>query len=140
MKKLTYAEALEMVLEVQEVKENETLVEKLTTLLEQMSKKGSGKSASEKAKQEENNSIKIEILDTLGDSEESAKAIKELQAENETLGSYTNQKLSALIRQLVAEGEVVRIEEKRVAKFYLSTQTVEPTEIQVKENEISVSL
>lgn len=140
MKKLTYTEALEMVLEVQEVKENETLVEKLTTLLEQMSKKGSGKSASAKAKQEENDSIKIEILDTLGDSEESAKAIKELQAENETLGSYTNQKLSALIRQLVAEGEVIRVEEKRVAKFYLSTQTVEPTEVQVKENEISVSL
>ena len=43
--------------------------------------------------------------------------VKELQAENESLAEYTNQKLSALLKQLVGENKVERIEEKRVAKF-----------------------
>lgn len=116
MKKLTYTEALEMVLAIDEVKENETLAEKLETLLNQMAKKGSSASEKEKAKNEENEAIKEEILEVLNRITV-RQAIKELQAESELLSGYTNQKLSALIRQMVKDEILERVELKRVAKF-----------------------
>lgn len=116
MKKLTYTEALEMVLAIDEVKENETLAEKLETLLNQMAKKGSSVSEKEKAKNEENEAIKEEILEVLNRITV-RQAIKELQAESELLSGYTNQKLSALIRQMVKDEILERVELKRVAKF-----------------------
>ena len=63
---------------------------------------------------DENEEIKAQILEVMTSE---PKAIKELQAENESLAEYTNQKLSALLKQLVGENKVERIEEKRVAKF-----------------------
>lgn len=116
MKKLTYTEALEMVLAIDEVKENETLAEKLETLLNQMAKKGSSASEKEKAKNEENEAIKEEILEVLNRITV-RQAIKELQAESELLSGYTNQKLSALLRQMVKDEILERVELKRVAKF-----------------------
>lgn len=116
MKKLTYTEALEMVLAIDEVKENETLAEKLETLLNQMANKGSSVSEKEKAKNEENEAIKEEILEVLNRITV-RQAIKELQAESELLSGYTNQKLSALIRQMVKDEILERVELKRVAKF-----------------------
>ena len=43
--------------------------------------------------------------------------ISELMASDLTMGNYSNQKLSALIRQLVKAGEVVRTEDKKKAYF-----------------------
>ena len=115
MKKLTNVLALEMVLAMEEVKLNQELVEKLTKMKEQFEKKnnsGTGKKLTKT--QIENEEIKAQILEVLTSE---PKAIKELQAENESLAEYTNQKLSALLKQLVGENKVERIEEKRVAKF-----------------------
>lgn len=127
MKKLTYTEALEMVLAIDEVKENETLAEKLETLLNQMAKKGSSVSEKEKAKNEENEAIKEEILEVLNRITV-RQAIKELQAESELLSGYTNQKLSALIRQMVKDEILERVELKRVAKFgIVGKEYQEPT-------------
>lgn len=127
MKKLTYTEALEMVLAIDEVKENETLAEKLETLLNQMAKKGSSVSEKEKAKNEENEAIKEEILEVLNRITV-RQAIKELQAESELLAGYTNQKLSALIRQMVKDEILERVELKRVAKFgIVGKEYQEPT-------------
>ena len=114
-KKLTNVVALEMVLAMEEVKSNQELVEKLTKMKEQFEKKnnsGTGKKLTKT--QIENEEIKAQILEVLTSE---PKAIKELQAENESLAEYTNQKLSALLKQLVGENKVERIEEKRVAKF-----------------------
>ena len=114
-KKLTNVLALEMVLGMEEVKSNQELVEKLTKMKEQFEKKnnsGTGKKLTKT--QIENEEIKAQILEVLTSE---PKAIKELQAENESLAEYTNQKLSALLKQLVGENKVERIEEKRVAKF-----------------------
>lgn len=117
--KMTYAEALTLTLTIEAVKENEVLAEKLQALLEQVSKKNSGKlSAKEQEKQQENESIKAEIVAVL-ERITVRQAIKELQAESETLSGYTNQKLSALIRQMVKDGVLERVELKRVAKFGL---------------------
>ena len=45
--------------------------------------------------------------------------ISELMAADPVMGGYSNQKLSALIRQLVKAGEVVRTEDKKKAYFSL---------------------
>ena len=115
-KKLTNVLALEMVLTMEEVKSNQELVEKLTKMKEQFEKKNNSGTGSKKLTktQIENEEIKAQILEVMTSE---PKAIKELQAENESLAEYTNQKLSALLKQLVGENKVERIEEKRVAKF-----------------------
>ena len=115
-KKLTNVVALEMVLAMEEVKLNQELVEKLTKMKEQFEKKNNSGTGSKKPTkiQIENEKIKAQILEVMTSE---PKAIKELQAENENLAEYTNQKLSALLKQLVGENKVERIEEKRVAKF-----------------------
>ena len=115
-KKLTNVVALEMVLAMEEVKLNQELVEKLTKMKEQFEKKNNSGTGSKKPTkiQIENEKIKVQILEVMTSE---PKAIKELQAENESLAEYTNQKLSALLKQLVSENKVERVEEKRVAKF-----------------------
>ena len=115
-KKLTNVLALEMVLAMEEVKSNQELVEKLTKMKEQFEKKNNSSSGSKKLTktQIENEEIKAQILEVMTSE---PKAIKELQAENESLAEYTNQKLSALLKQLVGENKVERVEEKRTAKF-----------------------
>ena len=115
-KKLTNVLALEMVLAMEEVKSNQELVEKLTKMKEQFEKKNNSSTGSKKLTktQIENEEIKAQILEVMTSE---PKAIKELQAENESLAEYTNQKLSALLKQLVSENKVERVEEKRVAKF-----------------------
>lgn len=126
MKKLTNVVALEMVLAMREVQENSELVEKLTTMKNQFEKKNksSVNANGEKiltAEQKKNESLK-EILLTILAQYDEPKAIKELQAENDEINPtiYSNQKISALFRQLLKEGKIERIEEKRVAKFKLA--------------------
>ena len=118
MKKLTNVLALEMVLGMEEVRGNQELVEKLETMKNQFAKKNnSGTDTKKPTKtQIENESLKTLILEKLS---ETPKAIKEIQLENEELSveKFSNQKISALLRQHVAENKVERIEEKRVAKF-----------------------
>ena len=115
-KKLTNVVALEMVLAMEEVKSNQELVEKLTKMKEQFEKKNNSSTGSKKLTktQIENEEIKAQILEVMTSE---PKAIKELQAENESLAEYTNQKLSALLKQLVGENKVERVEEKRTVKF-----------------------
>ena len=115
-KKLTNVLALEMVLAMEEVKSNQELVEKLTKMKEQFEKKNNSGTRSKKLTktQIENEEIKAQILEVMTSE---PKAIKELQAENKSLAEYTNQKLSALLKQLVGENKVERVEEKRTAKF-----------------------
>lgn len=125
MMKLTNVLALEMVLGMKEVQENSELVEKLTTMKNQFAKKNKASVNANGEKiltpeQKKNEGLK-EILLTILAKYEEPKAIKELQAENEEINPtlYSNQKISALFRQLLKEGKIERLEEKRVAKFKL---------------------
>ena len=125
-KKLTNSKALEIVLGFDIVQQNEELFDKLTQMKAQIDKKNKGAVDSEGKKiltveQKKNLVIKDEIMLVLSQYDE-PKCIKEIQAENPTLSveKYSNQKISALIRQLIAEGKVIRQEEKRVAKFSLA--------------------
>lgn len=48
-----------------------------------------------------------------------AVTITELQTASEEMGAYSNQKLSALLKQMVSKGTVVRTEDKKKAYFSL---------------------
>ena len=64
----------------------------------------------------ENEGNKQIVLDTLAAFTE-GKTISEIQAANEILAEMSNQKVSALVRQMVQDGSLVRIEDKRKAYF-----------------------
>ena len=63
----------------------------------------------------ENEGIKANILEVLTDE---GVTVKTLLGELE--GDYTSQKISALLRQLVADGKVVKTIEKKVSYFSLA--------------------
>ena len=124
MTKLTNVLALEMVLGMKEVQANVELVEKLTKMKEQFEKKNKSSVGADgkkvlTAEQKKNEGLKETILEVLTRYEE-PKQVKELIAENEELASYTGQKISALITQLLKAEKVVKVVEKNVSKFQLA--------------------
>ena len=124
MTKLTNVLALEMVLGMKEVQANVELVEKLTKMKEQFEKKNKSSVGVDgkkvlTAEQKKNEGLKETILEVLTRYEE-PKQIKELIAENEELASYTGQKISALITQLLKAEKVVKVVDKNVSKFQLA--------------------
>ena len=124
MTKLTNVLALEMVLGMKEVQANVELVEKLTKMKEQFEKKNKSSVGADgkkvlTAEQKKNEGLKETILEVLTRYEE-PKQVKELIAENEELASYTGQKISALITQLLKAEKVVKVVDKNVSKFQLA--------------------
>ena len=124
MTKLTNVLALEMVLGMKEVQANVELVEKLTKMKEQFEKKNKSSVGADgkkilTAEQKKNEALKETILEILTRYEE-PKQVKELIAENEELASYTGQKISALITQLVKAEKVVKVIDKKASKFQLA--------------------
>lgn len=113
MEKITCKNALEFVLSLEEVKANVEVCQKLEAMLIQVCKKNAKSDKPTKA-QVENVEIKAKILEFLSNLDDPCQ-IKDIVAE---IG-YSNQKISALVRQMVASGEVCRIEEKKVAYFKL---------------------
>lgn len=124
MTKLTNVLALEMVLGMKEVQANVELVEKLTKMKEQFEKKNKSSVGADgkkvlTAEQKKNEGLKETILEVLTRYEE-PKQVKELIAENEELASYTGQKISALITQLVKAEKVVKVVDKKASKFQIA--------------------
>ena len=124
MTKLTNVLALEMVLGMKEVQANVELVEKLTKMKEQFEKKNKSSVGADgkkvlTAEQKKNEGLKETILEVLTRYEE-PKQVKELIAENEELASYTGQKISALMTQLLRDEKVVKVIDKKASKFQLA--------------------
>ena len=124
MTKLTNVLALEMVLGMAEVQANVELVEKLTKMKEQFEKKNKSSVGADgkkvlTAEQKKNESLKETILEILARYEE-PKQVKDLISENEELASYTGQKISALMTQLVKAEKVVKVIDKKASKFQLA--------------------
>ena len=112
--KLTKAQKYAMLKEIPAVAENSVLVEFIDHELELLAKKN----ASDKkptANQVANEGIKGAILEGM----ESGKlyTITDLIKSVPDCADLTNQRVSALIRQLIASGSVERVEEKRKAYF-----------------------
>ena len=117
--KMTYATALEMVLAIDEVKTNDELAEKLTALKESVSKKSTSKSNKPNAKQKANEEIKEKLMEILFAEPTRLFTISEI-CKLYTDEELSNQKVSSLIRQLVAEDKVKRTEDKRKAYFSIA--------------------
>lgn len=113
-KKLTKREVFSKMLEVEAIASNELFVEFINHELELLDRKSS-KSTQTKT-QIENESIKNAIVESL---ERVAKAvtITELQELDSKMASYSNQKLSALLKQLVAENRVIKTVDKKKSYF-----------------------
>ena len=124
------------ILAIEEIAKNEELVAFVNHELELLSKKGSSKKPTKA--QEENVSVKSNILEILSICEKPI-SIKDLQAEFPELAKFSNQKVSALLKQLITEEKVVRTEEKRIALFAVATEEEtkeEETEKELTEEEI----
>lgn len=113
MTKLTYAQALEVAINAVDGE----VAEKLKALKASIEKKNASKGDRKPTKnQEENEVIKTAILEVLADGKQKTVTdiIKNLD------GDYTNQKISALMRQLIAESKVEKITEKRKSYFKIA--------------------
>lgn len=85
--------------------------------IELLAKKNTTKDGEKRmtATQKANEDTKADILDSMADN--TAYTITQMIKEFSSISDLTNQKVSALMRQLVADGKVVRTEEKGVAYF-----------------------
>ena len=99
-----------------QVKDNAEMVAFIDHEIELLDKKASSKKATKT--QKANVGIKSTILAIL----EGAKpmTVTEMQGASAELGELSNQKVSALVRQLVEAGEVVKTIDKKVSRFSLA--------------------
>ena len=111
MEKITNVKALEFVLA------NANLPKEYAEKIEKMKAQFEKKNSAEKkptATQVANEGIKGVILEVLADK---SMTITEMQKANSDLAELSNQKISALLSQMIKSGVVVRTEDKRKAYF-----------------------
>ena len=111
MEKITNVKALSIVLDTCE------LSDEVRAKLEKMKSQFEKKNSAEKkptATQIANEGVKNVILETLG---AKSMTISEMQKVNSDLAELSNQKVSAVMKQMVEANLVVRTEDKRKAYF-----------------------
>lgn len=111
MEKITNVKALAYVLANAELPAD--VREKVEKMKAQFEKKNSAEKKPT-ATQVANEGIKAVILETLADK---SMTITEIQKANSELAELSNQKISALLKQMIADGSVKREEIKRKAYF-----------------------
>lgn len=119
--KITKREVIGMMMNEEVVKANPTYVAYLENELALLDKKAQNKKATKT--QEQNVGIKatiLKVLATIGSG-----TVTDIQNGNEELSALSNQKVSALVRQLVESGEVVKTTEKKKSIFSLAESEVE---------------
>lgn len=122
-KKMTQKEALTFVLETCELPEK--VSEKLTSMLAQIEKKSASGSGKLTKSQEANAEFKVAIIEEMTANPNKIYTITDLIKSIDVLSEYrdgegnpiSNQKVSALVSQLVKDGKVERITEKRRSYF-----------------------
>lgn len=112
--KLTKKEIVNMLLKEQFIQDNSVYMGYLKNELALLEKKSAGKKAT--ATQKLNEGIKGTILKTLVEVGKPV-TVTELQGASVDLSGYSNQKLSALLKQLVDTGKVQKTVEKKVSHF-----------------------
>ena len=119
--KITKREVIGMMMNEEVVKANPTYVAYLENELALLDKKAQNKKATKI--QEQNKGIKatiLKVLATIGSG-----TVTDIQNGNEELSTLSNQKVSALVRQLVESGEVVKTTDKKKSIFSLAKSEVE---------------
>ena len=119
--KITKREVIGMMMNEEVVKANPTYVAYLENELALLNKKAQNKKATKT--QEQNVGIKATILNVLATI--GSGTVTDIQNGNEELSALSNQKVSALVRQLVESGEVVKTTEKKKSIFSLAESEVE---------------
>lgn len=126
MTKMTYAQAIDFALDVMNPDVDpeddkfswEEVREKLEALKAQLAKRGSVKTPTKT--QKANEEVKAVIADVLAETGEKM-TVTEMIAD-ERLNGYTNQKISALLRQMVEAGKVVKTTEGKKAYFAVAVE------------------
>lgn len=116
-KKMTKRDYFNSLLALDEVKSNPKLVDFINHELELLDKKNSA-DKKPTAQQTANDSIKVAILDNMVEGK--MYTITDIIKTVPECAELTNQRVSALVRQLKDEGKVVRTEDKRKAYFSLA--------------------
>ena len=119
--KITKREVIGMMMNEEVVKANPTYVAYLENELALLNKKAQNKKVTKT--QEQNVSIKATILEVLAII--GSGTVTDIQNGNEELSALSNQKVSALVRQLVESGEVVKTTDKKKSIFSLAENEVE---------------
>lgn len=123
--KITKREVINAMLKDSAICGNEIYVAYLKNELALLDKKATNKKATKT--QEENVGIKAVIMATL--EQIGSGTVTAIQSANAELKTLSNQKVSALLRQLIAEGTVDKKTEKKSTIFFLvSADEVEETE------------
>lgn len=116
-KRLTKKDYFGMIREV--VADNEELVAFVDHELELLNKKSSARTQTKT--QQANEDLKTQIIEELTRIGEKV-TISDLQAQSEILSkdNYSNQKISALLKQLVNSGEVAKEVDKKKSYFFIA--------------------
>ena len=111
--KITKIEVLTMMADDENIKANKIFADFIAHEIELLEKKSANRKSTKT--QTENVGIKVNILEVLDGSD--GMTVSQIMPLLNC--SYTNQKISSLLRQLVEDGKVRRYTEKRVAYFAL---------------------
>lgn len=109
--KTTKREVINMMLNEEVINSNETYVAYLTHELELLDKNAATRKSGKPTKTQEMNADLKEIVLEVCDME--GATITELQNKDERLKAYSNQKLTAIVKMLEADGLVARYKEGR---------------------------
>ena len=115
MKKITKRERFESLLNMTEVQADPGMVEFINHELELLAKKNSSEKKPT-AQQVANEGLKQTIMDVLTENG-GLMTVTDIQKSCEELSELSNQKVSALIRQLKDDGKVEKVEDKRKSYF-----------------------
>ena len=117
-KKMTKKETINLLIDVlmgnKEVEDMQIFVDFLTHERELLEKKSSN--SGQTKTQKENETIKEKIVETLRELDKYS-TITDIQTANAELGEYSNQKISALLKQLVDNKEIDKMIDKKKAYF-----------------------
>ena len=116
-KKMTKRDYFNALLNIAEVKANPELVKFVEHELELLAKKNASGEGKQTATQKENEIIKSGIVEELENEPERLFTITEMIKEFDCCKPFVNQKISNLANQLVKEGRIAKVEEKRKSFF-----------------------
>ena len=120
VKKVTKRERFEQLLKIPSVANDNGLKEFIEHELELLAKKNASGTGKLTAVQVENNKIKEQILECMAKEPNRLFTISEMQKSFPCCAELSNQRVSALIRQLITDCKVERLEEKRKAVFRIA--------------------
>ena len=114
-KRLTKRDLFNRLLTLEEVTNDNELVNFINHELELLDKKANRTVGGQTANQKDNEEIKTQVLEALRATGKTT--ISGLQKDNAEMAQYSNQKLSALLKQMVEAGLVERSKDKKATLF-----------------------